>query len=119
MGGRHEDVRSLHPWPPHLSFRLSPGWRVLLEGLGEGLARLLSPTDAANLLIDFAEERGRLRITVRGAGRFGQQVAALVRQAEEASESTCQQCGTLGRRAQRGGWWATLCEEHERQGMSL
>ncbi len=119
MGGRHEDVRKLHPGSPRLPSPPSPGWRALVEALGESLARLLPPEEAADLLVDCAEERGRLRIAVRGAGRFGLQVAALARQAEEASEWACQQCGTLGSRAERGGWWATLCEEHERQGMWL
>jgi hypothetical protein len=48
MGGRHEDVRGPHPWPPHLPFPPSPGWRALVEALGESLARLLPPEEAAD-----------------------------------------------------------------------
>jgi len=65
------------------------------------------------------QRRGRLRVEVGPAGRFGAQVAALVRQADEASEFSCRQCGAPGARAERGGWWATLCEEHDAQGTWL
>ena len=103
--------------PPHPA--CGPGWHALLDKLGAGLVRLLPPELLAALVVEVGEERGRLRIDIHGAGRFGPQVAALVREAEQASEATCQQCGTLGSRAERGGWWATLCDEHERQGMWL
>jgi hypothetical protein len=82
------------------------------------LACLLPPKLLATL-VEAAEERGRLRIGVQQTGRFDAQIAALIRKAEEASEGTCQQCGALGSRAERGRWWATLCEEHEQQGMWL
>ena len=62
---------------------------------------------------------GRLRVEIGRAGRFAGQVEAFVREAVAASEDTCQQCGAPGHRADRGGWWATLCEAHEAQGTWL
>jgi hypothetical protein len=69
--------------------------------------------------VAIGEAGDRLLVEVGGAGRFARRVEAFVREAVAASEGTCRQCGAPGHRADRGGWWATLCEAHEAQGTWL
>jgi pyruvate dehydrogenase E2 component (dihydrolipoamide acetyltransferase) len=66
-----------------------------------------------------APASGRLRIRVQAAGRSAGRVAAFVCEAESASAVVCSQCGAPGLRAERGGWTATLCGDHQAQGLWL
>lgn len=118
LGGEYEALRALYPWLPHPA--CGPGWHGLVEKICEDLVLLLPPQQLRDLsILEIGEAAGRLRIRLQGAGAFEAQVMALLREAEQASGRICQQCGAPGRRAQRGGWWATLCDEHARQGMWL
>ena len=114
----YADLAALYPWLPRL--QCGPGWHALIERLCERLAEGMRPEELrAPVLLSVMERRGRLHIRARAPLYAARRVSALLREAEEASEVTCSQCGAPGSRAPRGGWVATLCEEHEAQGMWL
>lgn len=46
------------------------------------------------------------------------EMAQIIREAEEKCWKTCEQCGEPGKAWDEGGWWATLCEEHHAAWMS-
>lgn len=113
MGDEYEDLRALYPWLSHAA--CGPGWHGLIEKLCEDLVLLLPPQQLRGLVLEIGEVAGRLRIRLQGTGPFDAEVSNLLCAAEQASAGICQQCGAPGRHAQRGGWWATLCEAHEQQ----
>lgn len=118
MADPYADLRALYPWLPRPA--CGPGWHALVEAFCERVAAALPPEEVCALVVlDISEMGGRLRIRARARGRFAVLVWALAREAEEASEVTCGQCGAPGYRTRRGGWVATLCEDHEAQGMWL
>jgi ribosomal protein L37AE/L43A len=116
MSSPYDDLRALYPWLARPA--CGPGWHALAEEMCERIATAL-PRSALRgfAVVEVSERAGRLRVRVVGAGRSeALLVAAIAREAEEASETVCQQCGRPGARAARGGWTATLCDEHRAQG---
>jgi hypothetical protein len=115
----YDDLRALYPWLPAPA--CGPGWQEVVERLCERIATALPRAALRDFALQEVSERGG-RLRVRAAmvgGRPGALIAAAIREAEEASETVCQQCGGPGMRKARGGWTATLCEEHASHGTWL
>lgn len=112
------DLRALYPWLPRPS--CGPGWHAVIEAFCERVVEVLPPWELHALVImEVGENAGRLRIRVEPRGRFAGVITALVREAEQTAETVCCQCGGPGHLAERGGWTAVLCDEHQGQGLWL
>lgn len=90
---------------------VGPGWFPLLAELDAQLARL----DPAYVVHQCKSKFGGLRFyadtTLEGA--IADEFAALIRAAETASQTRCEECGAPGRLIDVRGWMTTLCAEHE------
>jgi len=96
-------------------FAVSTGWWPILETL---CANIQSHTDWKNRegevvpqveVHQIKEKFGGLRFYYGGGD---EQISGMVRMAEAWADSSCEECGAVGKR-RSGGWIRTLCDVHE------
>ena len=98
-------------WP-----NVPDGWRDLVETACRRLeSAVAAEPDAELVVLDMKEKYGGLRLDI-GAMNLGDEARDAVRLAVDLAEArsthVCDVCGRLGRLWERGGWYATRCEEH-------
>lgn len=82
-----------------------PGWRALIEPLVE----LCQKENVA--ILQIKEKFGTLRFYV---GAAPDHVYDAIRDAENESAKTCEQCGAPGK-LQDNGWLRTVCKKHRQK----
>lgn len=73
------------------------------------LERELAALDPNFRVLEVTEKYGTLRWDFDCAPAVYDAMAALVDQAESASERTCERCGGAAALVEHDGWYATLC----------
>jgi hypothetical protein len=103
----HDLERILHRIPEgyHRSIGCAAGWYRLITELDRKLAAL----DPNFKVLEVTERYGTLRWDFDCARSVYAVMAALVDQAESASERICERCGGAAVLMVHGGWYATLC----------
>ncbi|MCY1536128.1 hypothetical protein D9M68_715710 [compost metagenome] len=92
----------------------SDGWFGILNVLGEQLTNIASTEKRAPTAIIYMKEKyAQLSIFADGATSRDYQAIEF---AEAMSAVICEACGKPGRMVKRGGWYSTMCPEH--QGLS-
>jgi len=87
------------------SIGCAKGWYGLIIELERELAAL----DPNFRVLEVTEKYGTLRWDFDCAPAVYDAMAALVDQAESASERTCERCGGAAALVEHDGWYATLC----------
>jgi hypothetical protein len=88
-------------WP---TFDCGDGWQNLLESLCNDLYRICPDVE----VLQVKEKFGTLRFYVQNCTDEGY---GRISGAETLSETTCEECGALGRLRSRRGWLFTRCNE--------
>lgn len=98
-------------WPS-----IPDGWRSIVETACARLeAAIAAEPDAELVVLDMKEKYGGLRLSISAYGlspEAGDRATLAVDLAEARSVHVCDTCGGPGRLRERGGWYATRCEEH-------
>jgi len=90
-------------------FRCEDGWFAILEQLSlrlEALCMALPLQEEAPVALQVKEKFGGLRFYL---SRRTPEMVALIAEASEACERTCEVCGHPGENAEIRGWHQTLC----------
>jgi len=91
-------------------FDVGDGWHALIRRASEKLEALILklPEDqrAEVCASQVKEKYGTLRYYLTSET---EEMSAIVREAEQASAITCEDCGAPGT-LRRGGWWRTVCD---------
>ena len=87
------------------NYHAPKGWIPLVEELAEKLAEVYPEYKITQI----KEKFGGLRFYVSGMTEEGWK---LIDEAERKSLTICEVCGKLGK-IRKGGWWKTLCDEHD------
>lgn len=95
-------------WRRFASVDCGPGWDdILIRAVTEILA-----ADPTAEFAQIKEKFGGLRIYTEGATTA--EVAAIVNQAEDASDNTCEVCGRPGAIRRDRSWHGVFCDAHAR-----
>ena len=86
-----------------------PGWVPLVDRLLRRIDAALQPEDREGFQISQVKEKfGGLRVYHSG----GDEIEAMVDEADEEAQRTCEVCGAPGRKRTGGGWIAVRCDKH-------
>ena len=90
------------------------GWRDLLDRACIRIRAALEAHGGSFKFTEIKEKYGTARLYWEGALSEGaeEKVDEAIDLAQAASGCTCEQCGQPGRLFNRGGWFATACDEH-------
>jgi hypothetical protein len=92
------------------------GWFDLLHELSSDLETVIRSKPKKErkyyYVTQCKEKFGTLRFYM---SKESPSIEFLVGKAEDKSSSICQMCGKPARLRTKGGWWKTVCDEHERK----
>jgi len=103
-----------HGRGPEVESYVYPGWYPLLDHLCGEIERLLTQEETKRFKwLQIKQKFGELRLYFRSDRR--DEVQKLVSQAEKASQTICQVCGSHGRIRDDKGYFAVRCDKHTPQ----
>lgn len=95
-------------------FECGDGWYDLINEASAALEAInakCTEKDGYIVAAQVKEKFGGLRFYLEGhPSRFGKEVDEIISTAMNKSESTCEQCGKLGR-INTAGWWRCVCDD--------
>ena len=98
-----------------IGFEFNDGWTNLIYTLGKNIELYSKLHDIPLIEIRQIKEKfSSLRFYYSGSK--DEHIRALVREAEEQSETICEKCGEKGSTLVDDGRWYTACEEHRVEG---
>jgi hypothetical protein len=91
-------------------FECGDGWFEIIKKLSKRLEDTSNKTGMDIQAVQVKEKYGTLRQYIEGGDDDADKA---IKEAEDESERTCEQCGKDGHVTERWGWYRTLCNECE------
>ena len=96
-------------------YECSKGWHPIIEDAFDEMSSIIRDMDAVSRaymhdnfrILQVKEKYGGLRIYVSAET---DEIADIIKRAEDRAYRTCEECGEYGVMTIRGGWYQTLCE---------
>jgi hypothetical protein len=108
------ELANKYPWARGASWSVGDGWRTIVEETFAQIDAIVSAQTDAPIpfaVTDVYEKYASLRIDYTPY-RPGDPIEAIVLEAENRSEATCDVCGALGSVRDKGGWLRARCDKH-------
>jgi hypothetical protein len=113
MEREYQRIRGAHPDIVTTRFECLAGWYGIIEEYFDEVARLLAEHPGSTYdLRQIKEKFAGLRLYAGTSEDIRAGVQAAYDKASAAAKETCEVCGQPGVLHERGGWYATRCDDH-------
>lgn len=86
------------------------GWHQIIFEMAKEIEALSHSTGKKYKAVQIKEKFGGLRVYVN---QNDAEIDEIIKRAESLCAKTCEACGKAGKNIAKGGWYKTVCEEHE------